>query len=94
MLTNCRHPVHRSQLLEGVVLPVSKEDSVLYALKRCDDGAIVVALFSTSLAGDLEGKFKSYKLFLLLVNKSTLPIAVCRLPRRRVIGGGVKQWNQ
>ena len=69
VLTNCRHPVHRSQLLEGVVLPVSKEDSVLCALKRCDDGAIVVALFSTSLAGDLEGKFKSYKLLLLALGE-------------------------
>lgn len=51
------HPTHQSLLLGGVVIPVSKEETVVDAVKRGSDGLIPVALFNSSLAGDLEGKW-------------------------------------
>lgn len=50
------HPVHQSLLLGGMILPLTKDDSVLNTVRRASGGLILVALFDISLAGDLEGK--------------------------------------
>ena len=56
MLSCSGYPVHQSLLLGGVVIPVSKEELFVDVVRRGNDGMIKVALFETSLAGDLEGK--------------------------------------
>ena len=56
MLSCSGHPTHQSLLLGGVVIPVSKEELFVNAVRRGNDGLIKVALFDTSLAGDLEGE--------------------------------------
>lgn len=50
------YPTHQSLLLGGVVIPVSKEELFMNVVRRGHDGLIKVALFDTSLAGDLEGE--------------------------------------